>query len=313
MQSRIENPGPLTLTAFAAAVTLGGGNFIAVRFSNRELAPFWGAGLRFALAAMLFVSAAVFLRLRWPRGRDLILTGLYGLLTFALTYALLYWALLQVTAGMAAVVLAVVPLVTPLLAAAQHQERLSRRALLGALVALGGIVWMTVGPEGLVLPLAGLLAIVAAALAIGQSVVVGKRVSGNHPVMTNAVAMMVGAPVLLGLSLLAGETWSLPTQPEVALSVLYLVTLGSVGLFVLFMLVMRRWTASATSYSFVLFPVVTMLLEAWLVNEPLTVRGIGGAVVVMTGVWFGVLSPTARPDTPRLSPKVAPAVPQLPR
>lgn len=34
---------------FATVVLVGGGNFVAVRFSNRELAPFWGAGLRFAL------------------------------------------------------------------------------------------------------------------------------------------------------------------------------------------------------------------------------------------------------------------------
>ncbi len=40
-------PDALTLAAFAVAVTLGGGNLLAVRVSNRELPPFWGAGLRF--------------------------------------------------------------------------------------------------------------------------------------------------------------------------------------------------------------------------------------------------------------------------
>jgi drug/metabolite transporter (DMT)-like permease len=45
---------------------------------------------------------------------------------------------------------------------------------------------------------------------------------------------------------------------------------------------------------FVLFPIVTMVLGAWLANEPLTVRGALGAALVMSGVWFGALSPTAR-------------------
>ena len=53
------------------AVTLGGANFLVVRFNNRELTPFWGAGLRFALAALLFVLIAAALCLRWPRGRAL--------------------------------------------------------------------------------------------------------------------------------------------------------------------------------------------------------------------------------------------------
>jgi drug/metabolite transporter (DMT)-like permease len=286
--------GGFTLAAFVMAVTLGGANFLAVRFSNRELPPFWGAGLRFSLAAALFVLISVALRLRWPRGRVLLLTVIYGLFSFALSYALMYWALVRVTAGLAAVVLAVVPLVTLLLAAAQRLERLGRRALIGSVLALAGIVWMTVGPQEVVLPLTALLAMLAAALSIGQSVILSKRVSGNHPAMINAVAMTTGALALLGMSALVGEQWALPRQGEVVWSLAYLVTLGSVGMFVLFLLVVRQWTASATSYSFVLFPVVTMLLGAWLAEEPITAQGIIGALLVMAGVWFGAVSPRAR-------------------
>jgi len=294
MNETRRSPGGLTIVAFAGAVTLGGANFLAVRVSNRELPPFWGAGLRFSLAALLFVTIAVALRLRWPRGRQLLLTGLYGLFSFALSYALMYWALVRVTAGMAAVVLAVVPLVTLLLATAQRLERFSGRTMVGSLLALGGILSITLGPQEVVLPLTGLLAMLAAALTIGQSVILGKRVSENHPAMTNAVGMAIGAPILLGISALAGERWAFPQQSQVVWSVAYLVTLGSVGLFVLTLLVVRRWSASATSYMFVLFPIVTMVLGAWLADEPLTIRGALGAALVMSGVWFGALSPTAR-------------------
>jgi hypothetical protein len=79
MNEMTRSPSGLTVAAFAVAVTLGGANFLAVRLSNRELPPFWGAGLRFSLAALLFVVIAVTLRLRWPRGRQLVLTAVYGL------------------------------------------------------------------------------------------------------------------------------------------------------------------------------------------------------------------------------------------
>lgn len=299
------SPGGVTMAAFAGVVLLGGGNFLAVRFSNTELPPFWGAGLRFSVAALLFLTIALALRLEWPRGRTLALTAVYGVFTFTLSYALMYWALLRVTAGMAAVVLAIVPLVTPVLASMQRLERLDRRVVGGALIALSGIVWMTVGPEGLLLPLGGLVAVLAASLTIGQSVVIGKRVSANHPAMTNTVALLAGAPLLLALSALAGERWALPTQTEAVWSVVYLTTAGSVGLFVLVLLVVRRWTASATAYAFVLFPVVTMLLEAWLADEPLTARSILGALVVMGGVWYGAFSTGAR--RARRSPAEQPA------
>lgn len=294
----IRSPGGFTMAAFAAAVTLGGANFLAVRFSNRELPPTWGAGLRFSVAAALFIAIALALRLRWPRGRQLALTIFYGLLSIALFYALMYWALVQVTAGVATVVLAIVPLVTLLLASAQRTERLRPRAIAGSLLAFAGIAWMAIGPDEVVLPLGALLAMLGAALAVGESVIIGKKLSGHHPVMTNAVAVSSGSIALLGLSAFTGDQWFLPTQPEVVWSILYLVTLGSVGLFVLLLLVVRYWTASATSYMFVLFPIVTMLLGAWLAGEAITAQGVTGAVLVMSGVWFGALSPAARRPEP---------------
>lgn len=307
MTTRADTPGMPTLAAFGAAVLIGGGNFVAVRFSNQELEPFWGAGLRFSLAGILFVLVALVLRLRWPRGRELMTTALYGFFTFTLSYALMYWALVRVTAGVTTVILAAVPLVAALLAAAQRLEPLSRRSLLGAGVALIGIVWMTVGPGGLTLPLDGLVAVLLAAVTIGQSVILGKRVSKNHPAMTNAVGLAVGAPLLLVLSAFAGESWVLPRQTEAIWSVAYLVLLGSGGLFVLMLLVVRQWTVSATAYAFVLFPVVTMVLESWLIDVPITARGVSGALIVMAAVWFGALAPRTphaptRPDTTGVVP-----------
>ena len=72
----------------------------------------------------------------------------------------------------------------------------------------------------------------------------------------------------------------------------YLVTLGSVGLFLALLTVVRRWTASATSYVFVLFPVATLVLEALLLGAPITAPAMAGAALVMAGVWLGALAPT---------------------
>lgn len=282
----------LTLAAFGVAVVLGGANFVAVRLSNQELAPFWGAGLRFGLAAMLFVIVALVLRLPWPRGRLLAITAVYGALAFAIPYALMYWALTQATAGTATVVMAAVPLVTLLLAVTQRLERFTLRTVAGAVLALSGVAWMVLGSQGVGAPVGAVLAMLVATVVIGQSIILGKRLSANHPAMTNAVAMLFAAPLLIVLSAMAGEAWVLPGQPEVVAALAYLVTLGSVGLFVLVLLVVRTWTSSATSYMFVLFPLVTLGLAAWLIDEPLTLPAVLGAALVMAGVWFGALSGT---------------------
>jgi len=62
-------PDRLALGAFIGAVAIGGSNFVAIRFSNRELDPLWGAGVRFALAAGVFGLLVAAMQLSLPRGR----------------------------------------------------------------------------------------------------------------------------------------------------------------------------------------------------------------------------------------------------
>ena len=70
--------GRVLVLAFAANAILAGGNSVAIRFSNRELAPLWGATLRFALAAALLLAVTAALRLTMPRGKALQGALLYG-------------------------------------------------------------------------------------------------------------------------------------------------------------------------------------------------------------------------------------------
>ena len=284
-------PDPIALVLFVSCVLLGSGNFLAVRFSNLDLPPLWGAGLRFSLATTAFVAIALLTRRPWPRGLLLRRTVLFGTLNFGLFFALMYWALLNVTAGVATIVLATVPLMTLLLAVVQGLERFRPRALVGAVAALLGIGWMAFSPADLVLPIMPLLALLTAAMTIGQSIILGKLVSPNHPAITNSIAMASGAVLLLIASRAVGEPWAWPTLPEARWALLYLVLFGSVGLFALTLLLIRRWAPSAASYAFVVIPVTTLLLEAALVGVPITTAALVGAGLVMAGVWFGALAP----------------------
>ena len=100
----------VALTAFLTYTVLAGGNAVCIRFSNRELAPLWGASLRFALAAAVLLAIMVVLRLTFPRGRGLIGSLLYGLLNISAGFGLVYYGLVQVHAGLAQILLALVPL-----------------------------------------------------------------------------------------------------------------------------------------------------------------------------------------------------------
>jgi drug/metabolite transporter (DMT)-like permease len=275
----------LALGAFTGAVVIGGSNFVAIRFSNRELDPLWGAGLRFALAAAVFGVLFAALRLSLPRGRELALVAMYGLLAFGGAYGCLYWALQEVPAGIGAVMLAVGPLLTLLLAVAHGLERLTRRAFVGALVALTGSALIFFQPGSIDFGWVSFALLGVAALCASEAVVVSKR-AGQHPVVMNFVGMSVGAAVLPAVAALAGERLALPAEGETQIALAYLVA-ATVGLFLLVLVVVERWTASATSYAFVLMPVVAVAVGALVADEPIAATTIAGGAIVGAGVYVG--------------------------
>lgn len=99
--------------------------------------------------------------------------------------------------------------------------------------------------------------------------------------------MAVGAAALLAVSALSGERWTMPREQATVIAFGYLV-LSSVVMFALVLLVIRRWTASASSDVFVLMPLVALAMGALVGGEPVTVATALGALV---GVYLGAVRP----------------------
>ena len=289
MASREERAA---LTAFVATSVLAGANAVGIRFSNRELDPLWGATLRFSLAAGILLAVMALLRLSLPRGRALAGAALFGTLNFGAAFALVYVALVRLHAGFAQALFSLVPLLALLLAVAWRQERLTRAALTGALLALAGVAVMSGEALSGPVPLPYLLAAIGSAVCLAQAAVLVRGFPPVHPVTMNAVGMSVGAALLFAGSALSGDTWTLPHRAETWLAIGYLVLGGSVAVFVLYLVVLRYWSASRASYVMVLIPFVTVLLSAWLDNEPIGTGLLLGGPLILIGVYVGALHRT---------------------
>lgn len=281
------------LLAFAGVVLLGGTNLVLVVVTTRELDPFWSAALRFTGAALLASLAALALGLTIPRGRVLAVSVLYGSLTFFMGFAMFYWGTQQVPAGIASVIMGSVPLLTFFLAMAQRIERFRVRGLVGACLAIVGIGLISARPPAGSLPILPLLAVVGAAGCAAQGSIVVRRIPGAHPLMTNAVGMAAGAALLVVTSLLAGESHALPVSSGVWTALLVMVGTSPL-LFVLFVFVIQRWSVTAASYQLVLFPLVSIVLAAILLDEPISASILVGAPLVLLGVYVGALAADRR-------------------
>jgi drug/metabolite transporter (DMT)-like permease len=299
-------PDRITLGAFVAFVVLAGGNVIAVREISCdacELEPFWAAASRFLLASLILAAIALALRTGMPRGRALLGAVLYGILGFGGAFAFAYWGLQRVSAGFGAVLLATVPLLTFLFALAHRQERFRWDGLIGGCIAIAGMAVIFREGMGTGVPLGSLFVLLGAAACFAETSIVVKAFPKVHPVSLNAVGIGVGGLMLLALTVVDGETLALPESSGTWFAQAYLVLIGSVVGFTLYVFVLNRWTASAVSYEGVLIPIVAILLAAWLQDERITWTFGIGAVLVLIGVYVGALRQEAVED--RATPEVA--------
>ena len=101
--------------------------------------------------------------------------------------------------------------------------------------------------------------------------------------------MLLGGTLLVSAGLVAQERLTLPNQSDTLLAMAYLIGPGSIGVFMLALYVLARWSASATSYAFLLFPLVAIVLGAVLLAEPVQPSFVLGGAVVLVGVYVGAI------------------------
>jgi drug/metabolite transporter (DMT)-like permease len=271
-------------------VVIWGTTWAAIRVGLDDVPPFTGVALRFALAAAVLAVLAAAMRVRLlagPLERRMWLV--HGVFTFTLSYTVTYWAEQFVPSGLASVLFATFPLFVALLA---HRflpgERLGGMARVGVLVGFLGVAVIFSedfsslgGRQVLVGSLVMLLSPIAAAIG---NVAVKRWGSAIHPLSLNVGGMSLTA-VLVGVlaALVERDRTVVFSAPAVG-SILYLAIFGSAVTFSLYFWLLRFMTATRLSLIAYVIPVVAVAVGTTMLDEPLTVRIVLGAGLVLSGV-----------------------------
>jgi drug/metabolite transporter (DMT)-like permease len=189
------------------------------------------------------------MRIAVPRGRAFAGAALYGIFSFGGAFGLAYYGLQQVQAGIEQTVLTIVPLATLLLAVAHRQEHMNGTGIVGTLLAVGGIAIVSGATAGESPPVLSMLAIVGSALCFAEGAVLAHRFPSVHPVALNEVRMGSGSVLLLLAAAVAGNRFDLPEKAATWWAIVFMVFVGSVLVFVLYVFVPQRWEASRASYT----------------------------------------------------------------
>lgn len=280
-------PRSLVWTLYAALVLIWSSTWVVIAVGLEDVAPFFGAGIRFTLAGAGVLAAAAIMRR--PLRTDAMLAALIALLPFATTYGLIYWAEQYVPSGLTAVLFGVLPLYVALLSVAfLPQERLSARLLAGVAVALGGLV-LAFG-ESLQLGSGAKAALAATAIvasplasAIGN-VAIKRRGAGVDPLVLNGWAMLGGGLVLLAISA-PSEDWGATVWTAASIgSIVYLAAFGTAFTFVTLTVLLRELPAMTASFISLIIPFGALALGALVRDEAITAAAVGGAALVVGGI-----------------------------
>lgn len=275
--------------------TLGvtwGGTFLVTEVALEGMTPFWLAALRIAFAAvvMIVIWHALGYRLFEARltGPQRVAVFAIGGFSTAIPFALLAWGQQYVTGGFAGVSMASVGLIVlPLAHFLVPGERMTLRRGLGFLIGFLGVCVLVGGQAfestGANLEWAGRVACVLAASCYGISSIMLRRLPAVDPIGLSTVLLLIAAAMTLPLAL-----WQegLPTMPDtrtwIALAFLGLVPTAAANLLrVLTIRTAGPVFMSLTNYQ---VPVWSIVLGAWLLNEPLPPSLLWAMVLILFGV-----------------------------
>ena len=263
---------------------------MAVRFSNVELAPFWGASIRFAASGLLFWLVLFLKRIPIPQKRDALVLLLTGFFAVGISFALLYYGLVELQASLGSVIIAMGPLMTFFLAIVHGLEKFRWQSLFGGSIALVGIALAVRAQVGADVPVLSVLALmVGSAIAAEGNIIMKIYSPRSDPMATNALTMTSGLLLLGLLSFVFHENHNLPTLPATWVAIAYSVIPGTLLTFYMFIWLLGRWSASATHYVVMLFPVVATIAGSLLAGENIIFTFILGGGLVLIGVWVGAL------------------------
>jgi drug/metabolite transporter (DMT)-like permease len=303
----------LIILAFAAVYVLWGSTYLAIRFAIETLPPFLMAATRFLIAgAILFVWAAVsgerirYALSQWPKalliGGMLLLGGNGGVT----------WAEKYIATGLAALLVASEPLWVVILNWGLTSRRPNGKVLLGVFIGLAGVALLVGDGLGkadasskMSLVSAGVVLLAAFSWAAG-SVYANHRPIKASTSMASGMQMLGGGVLLLVVALATGDVQRLNLATASWLSigaVCYLIVFGSLVGFTAYSWLLRNVTpARAATYAYV-NPVVAVLLGWFLASEPLTIRMliaaaiIVGSVVLITTFGREHTTPAAAPNS----------------
>jgi drug/metabolite transporter (DMT)-like permease len=273
-----------------------GTTYLGFRIALDDIGPATIVCVRNFISGVLLVLWGVWQRKEFPRGRDLLLTGLYGVLTIGIGNGTLAVAELWTPTGLASLFITTGPfLYAGMDALMPGGEPLHGPTILGLFVGFLGVVGL-VAPAAWALITSGefssgggivlgflVLQFSGACWALGSLLQRNRRV-GVHPFVLAGVQQVATGFAFILPALLEPQPAVWTTRATSA--VLYLAIFGGIVGYGCYMTALSQLPLSVVSIYTYINPVVAVFLGWFVYSEPFGFREGAAMIVIFVGVWM---------------------------
>ncbi len=278
----------LTILAFLSVYLIWGSTFLAIRVAVKTVPPFFAAGARFSLAALILFAYVLVRRTPMPTPAQWRNLAISAAILFVPSYGGLFYAEQTVPSGVASAMVAAIPVWIAILEIfVLKQTRLRWPLVVSIICGFSGVLLLTLRgvsiQAGSLLPY---LVMMASQLtwATGTHMTKNMQLPASKA-LSSAAQMGIGGFMLLLISAAAGELHPFPyVSHDAAWAILYLTVAGSVVAFTAYIWLLGHYRATIVgSYAFV-NPVVALALGYWFGHETLDWRVFAGTFLILVGV-----------------------------
>lgn len=294
---------PRVMIAYITVCILWGSTYLAIRVGVTNLPPALFAGVRFILAGLILFAYARIKGAKMPESwGDIRVSAVVGLFLLFGGNGLVVWSEQWVDSGLAALLIATVPLFVALLdTVVPGGKGIEKLGWVGLLVGFGGVaLLMSPGLKAGGGHMAGMVGILVAALSWATGSVYSSRKSVTGSIVFSiAIQSLAGGVALTLVGLLSGEAPRFHLNPAGIGALVYLVLFGSLAGYSAYIFILKAMPpAKAATYAYV-NPVVAVALGYLVLREPVTVRTLISAAIILAGVLLVQMSRTKVPAADR--------------
>jgi len=294
----IHKKGAKTKAVFALALVcfFWGTTWIASKEGVRHMPALELAGIRQALAGILYVAFFLAKGVALPRGKEWIPIIILSFLNFLMSNGLSTWGVQYISAGLGSIMGATFPLWLVVIGLFSSKAKLPRNAIIGLIVGFAGVcVIFYEHLHDFLVPgfqFGILLSLIATWTWAFGTLYTKKEAVKFNPYFSLGLQMLISGFSLFFLTKAIdspGNNYFIPLAEipwQAWASILYLLVFGSIIAFIAYLYALQNLPTEQTSIYAYINPVVAILLGWVIFQEQLTIFIALGGLITLLGVYL---------------------------